>query len=225
MNVISSLQEQTSMLEFIIANKVARQWWYALVGSDTNTYPFMDHALSNYSSILYFEKIYGRANADAQIDLHLKMPYQVYRLLGGVDNKVDRKASDFATCLEYAALVYGKGALFFNALREHMGQELFLKFLRKYVSTYAFCRVQPEDLIAVAVQAGGQNKYIHHLYERWMHACYGDEDIGMLDSVHTVGQFMQQLQKLQGFHNVHIPSLPPAIMELFEHAIDRLAGP
>jgi aminopeptidase N len=51
---------------------------------------------------------------------------------------------------EYSAIIYGRGALFFEALREQMGLEAFDTFMREYVSTYTWGIATPEGLKSLA---------------------------------------------------------------------------
>ncbi|MCG4735065.1 M1 family peptidase, partial [Casaltella massiliensis] len=39
------------------------QWWYSVVGNDEVNEPWLDEALTEYSTVLYFEKKYGKETA------------------------------------------------------------------------------------------------------------------------------------------------------------------
>ena len=39
---------------------------------------------------------------------------------------------------DYAAIVYGKGALFFAALRQQLGDDVFFQFLHNYYQQYKY---------------------------------------------------------------------------------------
>ena len=45
---------------------------------------------------------------------------------------------DYPGPQDYAAIVYGKGALFFDALRQKLGDETFFKFLHIYYDRYRY---------------------------------------------------------------------------------------
>ena len=43
------------LLEYVIAHETAHQWWYSVIGNDEISEPWLDEALTEYSTILYFE--------------------------------------------------------------------------------------------------------------------------------------------------------------------------
>jgi aminopeptidase N len=51
---------------------------------------------------------------------------------------------------EYSAIIYGRGALFFEALAESMGTEAFDAFMADYAQTYRWGIATPEGMRAVA---------------------------------------------------------------------------
>ncbi|MCI0412702.1 M1 family metallopeptidase [bacterium] len=167
------------LLEFVVVHEVAHQWWNAVVGSNSKKHPFIDEAMANYSAILYFEHYYGRKAAEQQMAMQMKVNYQMHRLLGGQDKPVLLPASSFQGPLEYAAIIYGKGALFFDHLRSLMGNAAFLSAARSYYQTYWFGIAGPDDFKKIAQKKSpAKGKAIEDLFQRWMNGVYGDEDIG-----------------------------------------------
>jgi len=167
-------------LEFVVAHEVAHQWWNAVVGSDSKNHPFVDEALANHSAILYFETIHGAKAGETQRELQLRLPYQIARMAGAKDRPVDLPTDQYNSTLEYAAIVYGKGALFFHALREEAGAAAHDRFLRDYYHTYAFKIADPKDLIGGLVAAAPARPKAQALADRWLKGTHGDEDIGAL---------------------------------------------
>ena len=43
-------------MEYLIAHETAHQWWYSVIGNDEINEPWLDEALTEYSTILYFEE-------------------------------------------------------------------------------------------------------------------------------------------------------------------------
>ncbi len=174
------------LLEFIVAHEVAHQWWHALVGSDSKTYPFVDEALANYSSILYWEQLHGKEAADQQTYMQMELNYQMHRAMGGRDLPVDLPTSMFKNNFEYAAIVYGKGALYFRALRNQVGKEVFLQIMKRFVERNRFHIAAPGDLqqtIETTLAATGSRftpAQSRLLAQRWLNESHGDEDIGRL---------------------------------------------
>lgn len=174
------------LLEFVVAHEVAHQWWNAVVGSNSKKYPFIDEAMANYSAVLYFEHYYGREAAEKQMEMQMKLNYQMHRLLGGADQPVLLPASAYNGPLEYAAIVYGKGALGFDSMRKTMGDDAFFAALKKYYKQYWFGIAGPYDFKLVAEEVEPKKKEaLEIVYKRWMEEQHGDEDIGKgsLDSL------------------------------------------
>lgn len=165
-------------LEFVVAHEVAHQWWNAVVGSDSKRHPFVDEALANHSAIYYFEKTYGKAAADIQTEIQLRLPYQISRLAGAADRPVDLPTSEYKNMMEYAATVYGKGALYFGEMRTRNGDASHFGFLKDYYGRFQFKVARPDDLIGGLADASRDPAATRALSERWLRQSHGDEDIG-----------------------------------------------
>lgn len=167
------------LLEFVVAHEVAHQWWNAVVGSNSKQHPFIDEAMANYSAALYFENFYGREVAEQQIALQMKINYQLHRLLGGKDQPVLLPAAGFKGPLEYSAIVYGKGAIYFDRLRALVGDPIFFNSIKVYYNKFWFRIAGPDDFTKVLQQqAPNKSEKIQALYTRWISELHGDEDIG-----------------------------------------------
>ena len=150
--------------EFVIAHEVGHQWWYGLVGSDQVNYPWQDEALTQYTALLYFEDKYGPQKRQELANLYFWYPYNQL-LATGTDRPVAGPVSDFSETM-YGAVVYGKGPLFFEALRDSIGDPLFFAGLRQYANAYRYGVASPEDLLASFGQANKQD--IAYLYQTWI---------------------------------------------------------
>jgi len=51
---------------------------------------------------------------------------------------------------EYSAIVYGRGPLFFVALKEEMGAQAFDEFLMDYTKTFSWDISTPDDMQSLA---------------------------------------------------------------------------
>jgi aminopeptidase N len=69
---------------------------------------------------------------------------------------------------EYGPLVYGKGPLFFHALRQEVGDELFWAILQAYFNTYRYRIASGPEVLAVADQVTGAD--LSALYAEWLEA-------------------------------------------------------
>ncbi len=51
------------LLESVVAHEVAHQWFYNIVGNDQVDEPWLDEALAQYATYLYYADTYGKSNA------------------------------------------------------------------------------------------------------------------------------------------------------------------
>ena len=168
------------MLEFVTAHEVCHQWWGLVVGSDSIAHPWLDESLTNYCSVLYFRWQHGEDAAKKQQDMQLVMPYSAAKLFSGAvasgDMPVDTPVYEFTSEIQYSAIVYSKGALFFGALEKQMGAQQFDKSLKEYYEREAFREAAAGDLMA-AFGSNGDSTAIAALQRRWILELHGDEDI------------------------------------------------
>ena len=165
-------------LEFTVAHEVCHQWWGLVVGSDSIGHPWQDESLTNYCSVMYFKWQHGADAASQQLDMQIKMPYSAAKLMGGGgDMAVDSPVTAFSNQTQYTAIVYSKGALFFEALEKSMGEAPFTKSLQSYYQAYAFRNATPADLIASFENNSSDPGAVAVLNQRWINERHGDEDI------------------------------------------------
>lgn len=133
------------MMEGTVGHEVAHQWFYNLVGNDQIDEPWLDEALAQYVTGLYYRDRYGEQG------------YEGWRG-SWVDrwNRVDKAEMPIGLPVAeydsgaYGAIVYGRGPLFVEALASKMGQETFEGFLRDYARTYAWDIGTGEAFLALA---------------------------------------------------------------------------
>ncbi len=151
------------------AHEVAHQWWYNLVGNDVIDDPWMDEALTTYSSSLYYEFTQGPSAAQGLFS------YYENRYQQAVDTGSDDQVTQSETYFEnlndpgrYGAIVYAKGALFFQALRQKIGDEAFFSALANYFDTYKYKIARPEDLLNAFEDAAGTQ--LDDFYQVWLYS-------------------------------------------------------
>jgi hypothetical protein len=170
-------------LEWTVAHLVAHQWWGAAVGNDPAREPILDEALSCWSSLLYYQQVYGEERATAVLDDQVRGVYRMYRTFGGDDMDANRPSREYRNTFQYAAIVTAKGALMFVDLQRTLGEEKVFAALRKYYQANLYEIAQLEDLrIALVAEAPvEQRRTIGRTFTRWLTAKRGDEDIAPPD--------------------------------------------
>ena len=149
------------LLESTTAHEVAHQWFYASVGNDQLLEPWLDEALTQYATWLYYKDRYGGSASQG-----------FFQSLENRWNRVDRAEIPIGrpvhayTPKEYGAIVYGRGPLFIDAMSEHLGEEVFNNFLREYTRTFEWDIVDSDEFEAAAEAVC--NCRLDDLFVRWV---------------------------------------------------------
>ncbi len=156
-------REHRAELEDRLAHEIAHQWWYAQVGNDQINTPWLDEGLAEYSMAIYYREVYGQARVNTLINQRWLVPYQVL-----VEDELDAIVNQPAAALGgvYEVIVYGKAALFFDALRQKVGDETLTAILRGYVDCCRWKIATPYDFLRVAESVSGQD--LDALYNHWI---------------------------------------------------------
>ncbi len=151
-------------LEFLVAHEVGHQWWYNLVGNDPLLSPWQDEGLTEYNTAFYYRLLYGQARAAELKRVRWTIPTESL-VKRGRDAPIGKPVADYPAA-DYEAIVYAKGALFFDAIRQAIGDEAYFKALRTYRRDYAYRIAGPADLLRAFEQAGGRP--LDALYRQWV---------------------------------------------------------
>jgi aminopeptidase N len=163
--VAASLYDQVGgFFEFVIVHEVAHQWWYSLVGNDQLDEPWLDEALTQYTSMLYIERRYGAA-ASAAVRQNI---------FEGSYGSLEPEVRDMPVGLPVAAypsnlyspIVYSKGPLFFHEIRLLVGEDTFDRILQGYFEQFRYDVAYPQDLVDTIERLSGQQ--IDALYQEWV---------------------------------------------------------
>jgi hypothetical protein len=130
-------------------HEVAHQWFYALVGSDQLIEPWMDETAATYAEVLYYEAAGRVGVATSLLDDFRSQVRDHPRSSTPIGLPVEAYASDW----DYSTFVYLKGSLFYEALRQRLGEDIFFDFLSGYFSAHRYGFAEAEDFHAAAEQA------------------------------------------------------------------------
>ncbi len=157
-------EDQREFLTFLVAHEVGHQWWYNIVGNNPYQHPWLDEGLTEYGAFDYYRGVFGQPQAEQLLTGRWQIPFDT-AAGGGVDGTVDRPAADFDP-VSYELLVYSKAALFFNALRQQLGDEMYLQVIQTYYAENRYRIVTPQTFLATAERVSGQN--LNSLAEEWL---------------------------------------------------------
>lgn len=132
-------------LESTVAHEAGHQWFYNLVGDDQLNQPWLDESLAQFVTWQYFADRYGAKNAEG-------FKQSLESRWASVDNAKIPVGQPVAAYdgTQYSAIVYGRGALFFFALRDQMGQDNFDAFLKNYTQKYTWEIASTDGLESLA---------------------------------------------------------------------------
>jgi len=125
-------------------HEVGHQWFYSLIGDDQLLEPWLDEAAASYTEVLYAEHV---INAQAAQDA-LAGFWGYLAAADDPEKPIGLPVEAYDD--DYGLIVYGKGALFFEALRREMGDKAFFDFLRAYYQRYRYGFATSEGFHATA---------------------------------------------------------------------------
>ncbi len=160
---VSGLSSQV-MLESVVAHEAAHQWFYNMVGNDQVEEPWLDEALVQYATGLYYADVYGEAAAESYRESWTDRWDRVER----AELPIGLPSGDYERT-EYSPIVYGRGPIFVSALADEIGQDVFAEFLRDYCLTYRW-RIGTTEAFRELAEQHCQCD-LTTLFEEWV---YGD---------------------------------------------------
>lgn len=151
------------MLESTIAHEAGHQWFYNLVGNDQLDEPWLDESLTQFVTWGYYADQYG-SNGASGWEGSLRG-----RWASASDENmpIGMPVSAYGEGSNYSAIIYGRGAFFFEALREQMGEKNFDTFMQDYVVSNSWGIGTTENMRVLAEKRCNCN--LKTLYEEWVY--------------------------------------------------------
>jgi peptidase M1-like protein len=132
-------------MESTIAHETGHQWFYSLVGDDQLDDPWLDESLTQFATLQYYTDEYGESGARGfQVSLEDRWAQVINKKI-----PIGLPVAKY-TAREYGAIVYGRGPLFFVALKDEIGTEAFDAFMKDYAQTLSWKISTPQTLQALA---------------------------------------------------------------------------
>lgn len=147
-----------------VVHEVAHQWFYGLVGNDQLQHPWLDEAAATYSEVLYYESTVGPQRATSMLRSYRDT---VAGQAADPAMPIGLPVGEYPSEQDYALLVYLKGALFFDALRRHLGDQAFFAFLRDYLDQARYGFAGPEAFQQAAETACSCD--LDGLFDLWVY--------------------------------------------------------
>jgi len=159
--VAEDVYNQGNFLEVVIAHEVVHQWFYNMVGNETQQQPWLDESLAQFATCQYYQDKYG-----SQAEQSCRNEMQAnWDSLSGQEIPTGKPVSAY-TSDEYTAIVYGRGPLFFLALRQQIGQATFDSLMHDYAATFAWDIATTDSFKKLAEQHCNCN--LTPLFQEWV---------------------------------------------------------
>jgi len=113
------------MLESTLVHEAGHMWFYNAVGNDQQNQPWVDEALVQYLTYVYYLERYGDGSSYVA-------SWQSRWSRVEYDPIPIGKAAGAYQGSEYSAIVYGRGPLFFLELEKRYGREMVMEAVRDY---------------------------------------------------------------------------------------------
>ena len=154
----------------VIVHETAHQWWYGVVGNNEVKYSWLDEGLAEYSTMMFYDNAEGynyTFNAKRADALGAYMLYcETYKNNGLGDTSMTRAVNEYDGETEYSYMVYVKGALMLDDVRNYIGTDAFVNGLKSYYKTNKFGIVEPQDLIGAMEKSS--KRELNALFESWL---------------------------------------------------------
>lgn len=154
------------ILEQVIVHETAHQWWYGLVGNNQVKEAWLDEALTTYSEVIYSKEVYGEESARDYYQSNISNGFEYGKRYLGKNQEVNRHLKDFDGWNDYSILVYTKGAMFINQIKNNYGEENLYKILNRYFEENKLHNAATDDFIRVGEEVTGSS--FNDLVDTWL---------------------------------------------------------
>ena len=134
------------MLESTLVHETAHMWFYNAVGNDQQNQPWVDEALVQYLTYIYYLDRYG--NGDGYVD---SWEYRLSRV-ENADIPIGMPAGEYHGA-EYGGIVYGRGPLFYLYLENKYGLDTVMSAVGNYYQDRIWQNGFTEDIRAALEDA------------------------------------------------------------------------
>ncbi|MDW8298273.1 MAG: M1 family metallopeptidase [Anaerolineae bacterium] len=152
-------------LEVVIAHEIGHQWFYALVGNNQVTLPWIDESLTSYTEFVYFRAAYDDPKvAERYID-SFQQRYTAYLARSLPDLPLELPVRNY-TGISYGAIIYTKGPLFFLELERVIGRETVYAAIAEYFRRHKYGIAVTDDVQRAFEDISGRN--LSALFNQWV---------------------------------------------------------
>ncbi len=168
--ISDSLTEEIDIVK-VIVHEIAHQWWYGLVGNNEIDEAWLDEGLAEYSTALFFKEHMEYGLSYQEIVNQATAMYSLYAdivntVQGNIKTSMKLKVNEYNSEYEYSYMVYVKGVIMFDNLKEVIGEKRLLACFKKYFNTYKYKIATTDDLIMTFKKTSGYD--IEGFFDSWL---------------------------------------------------------
>lgn len=158
-------------IDRVIAHEIAHQWWYGVVGNNQIEEAWLDESLTEYSSMLFLESYKEYEVSYEELINQAFANYTLYvdiikTIEGKIKTSMLLNINEYSSEYEYSYMIYVRGTLMFDDIREIIGKEKLIKALKNYYKKYKFKIATTDDLIAVFINSSRRD--IGGVFDSWL---------------------------------------------------------
>lgn len=155
--ISNSIDDETEFLK-VIVHEIAHQWWYGIVGNNEIKEAWLDESLAEYSTALFFKnhpeyKINYDDFVNEALSSYLLYVDVIQTLKGEVNTKMNLCVNEYQNDYEYSYMIYVKGVIMFDSLKNMVGEKSVVAGLKKYYSDNKFKIASTEAFLQAFEQA------------------------------------------------------------------------
>ncbi|MTI20702.1 M1 family peptidase, partial [Fulvivirga sp. RKSG066] len=161
----------------VSVHEAIHSWYQGVLATNESLYPWMDEGFTSYASDEVMKHL---LNPDSDSDPHTGS-YRNYffQASSGNEEALTTHSDHYNTNRSYGINSYSKGAVFLHQLSYIIGQETFMKGMRRYYNTWKFKHPTSVDFIRVMEKASGMQLdwYLEHFVYSTNQIDYGIKTI------------------------------------------------
>jgi tetratricopeptide (TPR) repeat protein len=201
--IFASDRSLTEGFDETVAREVGYQWWGQTVGVKSFDDAWLAQGLSEFSALLFIKD-----NAN-EMQFQQALQAQLERALAFEQSSSIRNAPQQLDDQSpaYRSVIFYKGSLVFNMLRQFLGQDQFDKMMNEYVAKYAGKNVSIDEFEQFASKSAGRP--LRSFFGQWV------------DST-GVPEFRAEYRMLRNTEGFRVPGTVKQDLDTFEMPIDIL---
>ncbi len=149
----------------VTVHEGAHNWFYGILGSNENRFPWMDEGFTSFAEEEVLNAMARKPRANPHANAYAAHAYLMLKpeQMEPLATTADR----FELNRTYGISAYSRGEIFLAQLRYIIGQEAFDRSMRRFFNSWKFKHPEPWDLIYIAEKESGIQ--LDWYYNQWVY--------------------------------------------------------